>query len=86
MAEAAVWFFYVHTAICGVYLCMVASFGWAWVRRNGVLAAIPKTHKVGPVRRIDDSTFMHAAGYVILGLYLVYAELYLYRVYLLTLP
>ncbi len=86
MAEAAVWFFYVHTAICATFLCMAASWLWSRLRGEGLVALVPVALCLGKSRSsgrqlFGDEAFMHGAGYAILGLYLFYAEIYLYRVY-----
>ena len=86
MAEAAVWFFYVHTAMCGIFVVMVASFAlkrWRERHRTGELglsAAGGRGRELG-LRGPADEAFLHGMGYVTLGLYLLYAEVYLFRVY-----
>lgn len=86
MAEAAVWFFYVHTAMCGIFICMVGA--WAFSRLNGRraerLVPVSVGARSGPsagARALGDEAFLQGMGYVTLGLYLMYAEVYLYRVY-----
>ena len=72
-------FFYLHTAICCAYLAIVAR---AFVRTiTGGKGFTFDTMQVGDILVMNNDKVVDGMTYLVLGLFLLYAEIYMYRVY-----
>ena len=72
-------FFYLHTAICCAYLAIVAR---AFVRTiTGGKGFSFDTMQVGDILVMNNDKVVDGMTYLVLGLFLLYAEIYMYRVY-----
>ena len=75
-------FFWVHTGLCLAYLAFAGrALG---VSVAGAARVLPRSLRVGDLLVVHDERAVNAMLYVVLGLFLLYAEIYMYRVYLLT--
>jgi len=73
-------FFYTHTMMCGIYLFFLV--------RKGVLSALPNQLATeGATGDLFDpysgreERFVQMTAYLVLGMYLLFTEAYLYQVY-----
>lgn len=79
MVKLAEIFFWLHTGLCVTYLCWA---GRAAVRSlRGGLNALPKSFQLGDMLVLSNDKVVDGMTYLVLGLFLLYAEIYMYRVY-----
>lgn len=72
--------FWLHSVLCaGFALWAIVAFARAV--EGGAGGFLPRTVRIGHIAVAGDETVVNGVTYVILGLFLLYAEVYLYRVY-----
>ena len=75
-------FFYLHTALCCVYLGVVARACFRSVLGGSSFSM--DTLQVGDILVLNNDKVVDGMTYLVLGLFLLYAEIYMYRVYTLA--
>lgn len=75
-------FFYIHSGLCLAYLAMVCrlSVGAFLCTASASSTAL----KIDNLYLINDDRVVNGIMYLILGLFLLYAEIYMYRIYSLS--
>jgi len=75
-------FFYMHSCLCLAYFLMVCrlSVGAVLCTVSGSSSSL----KVDNLYLINDERVVNGIMYLILGLFLLYAEIYMYRIYSLS--
>ena len=79
MISLAKIFFYIHTALCFAYVCVVLSALGRSLKSEGALDF--GSLRVGNLLLLNNDRVVDGVTYLILGLFLLYAEIYMYRVY-----
>ncbi len=72
-------FFWLHSGLCLVY---IAFAGRAVLR--GLMESdgfLPRSLQFGDILVLNNDKVVDAMTYLVLGLFLLYAEIYMYRVY-----
>jgi len=72
-------FFWLHTVLCVGFVFMALRAGVSAI--GSADTVLPGRSRLGSIAVVNDDRAVTGLMYVVLGLFLVYAEIYLYRVY-----